>query len=413
MRFGCVSFLLLLWFFSGPVSSFSGNHNNKKPFLPLRVINGGLQNGADLLRGGGGGGGNNNIQNITTTTLRNEYHSMVSSSSPPHNAPQQQQQRESSSSLRKLWKHRAALFGMMRPKNLPFLVLCHMLGVYLGVHHVQQTSRYWSILCTQPLLHLTHFGVFLVTASSMVVNDYYDEKLGRDKDKLDKQTDSTLDRSTVKNFLMILYSAALLNCALLPSVISRLAMTTSLILTFLYTKYLKPMTFVKNIVCSAIIAFAPYTSGAATLAVLGFGASNMSSTSLWVPRLVSYFGVMFCAILVRECNMDILDADADRESGIATIPIKYGRPFASNMALIVSCVAAGILLTPQLLQYIQLGQFATAGALRRFAFSIVAATHQVGRSWQVQRNRGQDTQQISRFVEEAHLQMVALMASFI
>jgi 1,4-dihydroxy-2-naphthoate octaprenyltransferase len=79
------------------------------------------------------------------------------------------------------------LFQLVRPANFPGIVLFHMMGVYLALSGNivskglgMNWPLYWKILLKEPTMWLVLAALMLTSSTSMVVNDYYDAKLGRD-----------------------------------------------------------------------------------------------------------------------------------------------------------------------------------------------------------------------------------------
>jgi hypothetical protein len=165
-----------------------------------------------------------------------------------------------------LWSKRRELVGMTRPSSIIGISLFHMVGTYLALN----SDTYWNILLKRPSLWIVFLCEILVSSTSMIVNDYHDAKLGRDAYKKVNLKKKVLVSGKVsfpeaKTFVTYLYSVALILVCLLPGAPTRLAITTSLMATFLYTKHLKPKFGIKNAVCAMLVACTPWTSSMAAL----------------------------------------------------------------------------------------------------------------------------------------------------
>jgi hypothetical protein len=197
------------------------------------------------------------------------------------------------------------LTALTRPANVPAIILLHLLGIKLALESaIKVTSAsksassialpsFGNLALRQPAMWLVLLCVILVSSTSMVVNDYYDAKLGRDDARCSTKnqarplisvTNSSKDGATVtattattttaiplplvRTYVSDLYAILLLLMPFLPGVATRLAVNCSVMITFLYTKHLKPKTWIKNIACAMIIAASPLTSGAAALNLL-------------------------------------------------------------------------------------------------------------------------------------------------
>jgi len=349
-----------------------------------------------------------------------------------------------------VWKDRAALFKMTRPSSIPGIVLFHMLGVFLVLRGTTMGGAtnipFWSFLLKEPTLWLTLLSTNLVSATSMVVNDYYDAKLGRDALKLnakhkllvmdsnDKESStSVLSRATAKRFLMYLYAGALVVSTCLPGVPTRLSVVVALMMTYLYTKHLKPLTWVKNAVCASLIALAPWTSGSCAWNLLqqhqqyvAAGAATGSSSSsaaigslrfvFLVPELWRLFAVLFAGVLGRELLMDIVDVVPDEAAGIRTVPVVHGRLYAVKVAALSTGIMAIVAMAPHVQQLWRLPAAIpiwTSPPLRRLLLAGVASAAHLRNIWKVWKSRGEDAALITKTVDASLLTVVGLLASFV
>lgn len=343
-----------------------------------------------------------------------------------------------------VWKDRATLFAMTRPTSIPGIVLFHLLGVFLvlrgtGANHI----NYWSFLLRQPTLWLTLLSTNLVSATSMVVNDYYDAKLGRDEykgvsnnsnnNKSSKVLlDGTVSSGTVKRFLMYLYAGALFVSTLLPGVPTRLSVNVALMMTYLYTKHLKPITWVKTIVCACLIALAPWTSGSCawnllnpttTTPVVHTGVGIVQSLQfIWlVPELWRLFAVLFTGVMGREILMDCNDVVADHAAGIRTVPVVFGRTFAIQVVAFSTGLMTLLAVVPHAVQIVQCSIPTTTASIgfwsmapfRRFLFAIMASGAHLMNIWKVWRCRAEDDAVVKKAVDDSLFTVVGLLASFV
>lgn len=293
------------------------------------------------------------------------------------------------------------LIAMTRPSNLPAVVLFHMLGTYLAVRNTAVASSYWSILFS-PSMIITLLALLLTSSTSMLVNDYYDFKLGHDSTKPFQplNTPNRLPLKVLKRFLSYLYAAALVTVTMVPGVPARMAVIMGLMLTFWYTQHLKPRTWLKNAVCATLIALSPLTSAVGAMSVTGV-------TGEWVS-LLQVVGMLFVGILGREVTMDISDVQDDSHHGVRTVPVVYGCKFASTIGLVCALGVSGLALV---------GPFMEAAAgnlcLRRLLLATAGATAQLRRAWQVFQSEGQDKDLIGKAVNEGLITVVLILASFV
>ena len=321
-----------------------------------------------------------------------------------------------------VWKDRSALFTMTRPSSIPGTILFHMLGVALVVRG--SSSNYWSVLWKNPTLWLTLLATNLVSATSMVVNDYYDAKLGRDKLKRHKAlVNATVSMATAKKFLMYLYAAALIVSSFLPGVPTRLSVVFALIMTYLYTKHLKPMTWIKNIVCASLIALAPWSSGSCAWNILQHantgttvGTVGFRSSILLVPEIWRVFTVLFFGVMGREILMDCNDLEADQAAGIRTIPVIYGRPFAVKTAaacIVFMALAAVVPPMKQLSRLTASVPLWSSAPMRRLLLALSSSTVYLRSVWEVGKTNGEDPKIISKTVDSCLVIVFGLLLSFL
>ena len=262
-----------------------------------------------------------------------------------------------------------------------------------------------SVCCVQGFLW--HGPSHVLLLPKMVVNDYYDAKLGRDTSSDRPLVTGDLSFQVVRRYLSYLYAAALLCGVLLPGAPARLSVMLSLMLTYWYTNHLKPLTWVKNAVCAFLIAFAPLTSGSAALHL----AVSSLTPSLWrmgpVWRVVA---MLFFGILGREMTMDCNDVENDRAVGVQTIPVVYGPAFASKVALICAGIAAGLALAGPLrdIQFVPRAVWA-----RRLGFAATASAIQLTGAWRVWRTEGRNREIVDWSVDAGAKTILLFLASYL
>jgi 4-hydroxybenzoate polyprenyltransferase len=384
-----------------------------------------------------------------------------------------------------IWSCRHDLFQMIRPNNIPGIILFHMLGVYLVLVHALTTAgtisnivvpNYWTILLKEPVIWLTLISTNLVSATSMVVNDYYDAKLGRDTLKQHHQqqiklhhnigtgggnddpsiTDSSNNDNIVndstdtkwilhpvngmwnklvtRRLLMYMYSISLCIATCLPGIPTRLSVNIALMMTYMYTVHFKPITLMKNIVCATLIALAPWTSGSSTLYLLqqqyninivATGSSSLSSVlhgGVWaIPSLWRLFGVLFTGVLGREILMDCNDVVADRASGIRTVPVVYGCQIASYVAAFTTGIMTYLSIASPLQQLLSLSSSIasmaspiwTTAPFRRLALAGLGCVIQLNSMRRTLQTKGTNKLVIDQMIEQNLFTVVLLMASFV
>lgn len=284
------------------------------------------------------------------------------------------------------------LLAMTRPSNFLGVVLFHILGTYLAT---KGTKESLTLALSTPSMCVTLLALLLTSATSMVVNDYYDNKLGVDSSKRNKPlVGGQVTMKITKRFLYYLYATLLLCLTVIPGVPARLSVVIGLMLTFWYTKHLKPITWLKNVVCASLIALSPLTSGSAALA----GQPHLGTWHvLTVAPLWRLTAMLFCGFVGREMMMDINDVVDDRLYKVRTVPVKYGRKVASLVTFITTLCMA-------ILALVDSSRVALAG---------IGSAWMIYRAWQVYNVQGQDRIVVDRAIEEGKWSVLLLLASFV
>ncbi|KAL3914080.1 MAG: hypothetical protein SGILL_006245, partial [Bacillariaceae sp.] len=211
----------------------------------------------------------------------------------------------------------------------------------------------------------------------------------------------------VKKALSYLYAISLFCSAMVPGIPGRVAVIGGLILTFLYTKHVKPRTWAKNALCASLISLSPLTSGLAAMSVLSSSSSNLLFAHINWP-LVRLVTLLFVGIMGREIAMDINDVEDDAAHSVRTVPVKYGRKFASKIAWLSSLIVAGVAMSGPVLGYLD-----SKVAVRRTALAGLGSLMQVRRYWKVETTEGNDPEAIKVAVDEGLLSIMVILASFI
>jgi 4-hydroxybenzoate polyprenyltransferase len=153
----------------------------------------------------------------------------------------------------------------------------------------------------------------------------------------------------------------------------------------------------------------PLTSGFAAMSVLTSTTSNLLFEYVNWP-LVRLVSLLFVGIMGREISMDINDTEDDSAHAVRTVPVVYGRPYASHIAWLSSLVVAGLAVSGPVLLTESVDPFVT---LRRAALAGVGSLLQMRRYWTVAKTEGEDAHAIEVAVDEGLLSLVLLLASFV
>lgn len=350
-----------------------------------------------------------------------------------------------------VWNQLGPLTQLTRPQNFPGIFCFHVLGIYIALQSANRMDLFVTVLLAKPSMWLVLSAVILVSCTSvsnvagaavaaaavaavlnddafvpnlsypcsfenkkMVVNDYYDAKLGRDTSPDRPLVTGDLSFPLVRRYLSYLYAAALICGALLPGAPARLAVMLSLMLTYWYTNHLKPLTWVKNAVCAFLIAFAPLTSGSAALHLAyTTTTTTMPALSLWrMGPIWRAVAMLFWGFLGREMTMDCNDVENDRAVGVQTIPVVYGPAFASRVALGCAAVAAGLAMAGPL-RDMTTAAVPTAVWARRLGFAVAGSAIQLAGAWRVWQTEGRDRNTVNWAVDSGVKTILLFLASYL
>ena len=222
------------------------------------------------------------------------------------------------------------LWTMCRPNNFGFVLILHLLGIlqvsgsnFLNTI-VSSTSTSWPVI----------LALVLSSCASMVINDIHDAISGVDSlneiniNVYNKPLVSGIVTQTqARQFLNTLYAAiAAVVIVGVKGIAGKMFFILNAIITSIYTPHLKPVTWLKNAVCAMLVAGIPICS--ATVALTTQGRSYLN-----LMRVVPLFSALYLQIFAREMVMDLKDYDGDKAAQIQTVPVKYGRKYASKIAL--------------------------------------------------------------------------------
>jgi 4-hydroxybenzoate polyprenyltransferase len=268
---------------------------------------------------------------------------------------------------------------------------------------------YFNLLLSPPMM-VTLLALLLTSSTSMLVNDYYDFKLGNDNNKPLKALQK-VPLAVCKKALYYLYALALITATGVPGVPARLAVTGGLILTFLYTKHVKPRTWYKNVLCASLISLSPLTSGVAAMTVISANSAVDTSNILFGHfnwPLVRLVGLLFVGIMGREMTMDINDFDDDATHDVRTVPVVYGRKYASRIALICSLIVSSLATSGPFLASLE-----PSVLIRRSVLAVVGSLVQMRRYWNVAKTDGLDANAVDLAVNEGLSAVILILASFV
>jgi len=305
-------------------------------------------------------------------------------------------------------------FRLSRPSNFPATVFFHALGVHLALQSLPMPRPSLIQALFHPSLLLSMFAILLVTSSSMIVNDYYDAKSGTDALNNSSAahyhpiSNGRVPLPLAKSFLVYMYTVLLFTTAFLPGIATRVSVIMASLLTFWYTQHLKPKTWIKNLSCAGLIALCPLTSASATSHVF----SSRLNLGVLIPTLGRLILTLFTGILSREIFMDISDYEGDKLANIATIPVQYGRRFASYFSTAVVSLMSAIVLIKPMVEACN-ASFHNNAQVVKLILAISGCGIALTDAVKVMKTEGMESKVVDRAVDRGKLAVMFILASFV
>ena len=231
------------------------------------------------------------------------------------------------------------LLAMARPHNIPSSIGLVLFGAY-------SVERSYAFFARPPVAAQVALSILLtviVTTTSCIINDYFDYTRGVDTELNNADRPLVAQRispTAVKRMLKWAYAVHIGLLCLVSSAPLRLYVYANTMLTYAYTKHIKPVTFLKNAICASVVAMA-----------VGFGAvASAGAFTVGMAAAWPYMLTLFCGFCHRELLMDIGDTVSDAAAGVRTLPVLLGRrnallvsiaPLAVAAVAAAACVPAG------------------------------------------------------------------------
>lgn len=227
----------------------------------------------------------------------------------------------------------------------------------------------------------------------------------------------------VKQFLNYIYAILALCMTVVPGVAARLMVVIGNMLTFWYTKHIKPVTWWKNVVCASIMGISPATSAAAAFSL---SSTQNSFRVFGVSALSRLVVALFVGFTGREILMDINDVDDDKSHNVRTVPVSHGQKFASKVALACTAAMSVCTITGPICKLSQsLGsnfsweallstlRSSPGGGTRQLILALLGCLPMLYRAWEVYKTDGEDRARVDQAVDEGKLTFMFILASFI
>ena len=212
----------------------------------------------------------------------------------------------------------SSVLKLIRCENIPPSMLLCFTGGFIQSKNVKTLLKSKDFM-TSSLITMC------VMANSMIINDLFDMSV----DKINNPsrpliTGEIKPIEAISVFALIAATAELLTWQLPGNTLRTYARLAMMTIT-LYTPIFKKIPFVKNVICSSLVAFSILFCGS-TLA-----------TNNPQPLLIAAQHV-FAGSLHNEILLDIRDIEGDKSANIKTIPVLFGETTAWKLATSVIIV---------------------------------------------------------------------------
>ncbi|QOD61440.1 geranylgeranylglycerol-phosphate geranylgeranyltransferase [Polaribacter haliotis] len=233
---------------------------------------------------------------------------------------------------------------LIRYKNLLMVLLTMVLTKYALINSFLENT------------YLTNFdflllilSVLLITAGGYIVNDIFDIET----DKINKPNKVFINVLIPKkiawyNYFLFTLSGLFIGFYLSIKNFTEITLClyfASIIILFLYSKFLKKLPLFGNLAISILITFPIFLVSSISLSLFNNINDQVLINYYNLENTVNiYCFFAFITTLIREIIKDIEDVDGDLKIKAKTLPILFGRKRASKVAFLCSCILLFLLL---------------------------------------------------------------------
>lgn len=200
-----------------------------------------------------------------------------------------------------------ALVNMTRPINIVPTALLNIMGGFLVDPHL------FSLFTNRRFLSMM-IVTQLVTAASMVINDWYDVEADRlNHPERPLPAGNVTLREAFALFCALMATAFCITCYQLSQILPWVL--TDMVMITLYTPVFKKIPLVKNAICAWVVSSSLWVSGQSTDVTLHAKESILMTASLCL---------LFTYSLYTEILLDMTDREGDQIQGVRTLPVMFG-----------------------------------------------------------------------------------------
>lgn len=232
-------------------------------------------------------------------------------------------------------KKLAGYVRLMRPIN------CAMMGFAVIVGAVLAGANVFLSCCLQNLVY-SFFTGFLLTASSMAINDYYDREIDAINEPSRPIPSGLVEPREALAFAMVLAILGLITASLTSLNVMPQCFATAAVFWLISVSYVtfgKKTGFPGNLLVSACVS-APFLYGSLTVA-------GTAKSSIWI-----FVFMVFLSNTGREITKGIVDVQGDKARNVKTLAVLYGARKAAVTAVVFYLLAVALTPIPPLLNLV-------------------------------------------------------------
>ena len=169
--------------------------------------------------------------------------------------------------------------------------------------------------------------VMCFAGAANALNDVVDYEIDKINRPMRPLPSGFVKKRTALFISILLFSMGTLACLELSEAAKVIGIVIAMPFMVLYSKYLKGMPLIGNMIVAFILG----------LSFLFCGAAFNNMSPMWIPMILA-FGLT----LVRELVKDIADMDGDQSAGLKTFPITVGIEKSIQLSIFLSaCIGVG------------------------------------------------------------------------
>lgn len=197
-----------------------------------------------------------------------------------------------------------SIYRLIRGNNIPPTIILFLAGGWTS-------GASWKNIGS-PLFLVSGLITIMVLSASMIINDLFDIEIDKTNNpSRPLVTGEITKKEAFSYYITLLWSSEVLNLFFLPKHIQSLVHMI-IFMVSVYTPYLKPIPFIKNLTCSSIVSFSVFFASAASSGLM------FNPLSLVLSRFI------FLGSLQTELLLDMRDYEGDLANSIRTVPVIYG-----------------------------------------------------------------------------------------